>query len=50
MLERVVRLEKENECLRNELFEMEVHLLKTLSDNKAYVIRKAKEFKVLHGE
>ena len=50
MLKRVTKLEKENESIRNELFEMETRLLKALSDNKAYVIRKAKEFKVLHSK
>lgn len=50
VFERVVKLEAENVNIKKDLFEMEVRLLKALSDNKTYVIRKVKELNVLHGK
>ena len=50
VLKRVAKLEKQNDTIKQELFEMEARLLKALSDNKMYVLRKVKEFKVVHGE
>ena len=42
VLKRVAKLEKENDTIRQELFEMEA--------DKMYVLRKVIKFKVSHGE
>ena len=47
LIGRVNKLEQENIDLKKEMFEMEVHLLKALSDNKTYLVQKIKEFKAV---
>lgn len=47
LIGRVNKVEKENVNLKKEIFEMEVRLLKAMSDNKTYLVQKIKEFKAI---
>jgi len=42
-----MKLEEENFRVKKEMYNMEVKLLKALSDNKAYLIQKVKNFKAI---
>ena len=45
LLKRIKKVEKDNQALKSEMFNIEARLLKALSDNKTYLIQKAKELK-----
>ena len=47
LLERVNKAETDFIDLKKEIFEMEVRLLKAVSDNKIYLVQKIKEFKAM---
>ena len=45
LLTRFKKVEKANQDLKSEMFNVEARLLKALSDNKTYLIQKVKELK-----
>ena len=47
LLGRVNKAETDFINLKKEIFEMEVRLLKAVSDNKIYLVQKIKEFKAM---
>jgi len=42
-----MKIEEENFNIKKELYDMEVRLLKALSENKTYLIQKIKNFKAI---
>lgn len=46
---RITQVENAQVTLKNQHFELETHLLKALSENKSYVVRKMKEIPKIKG-